>query len=272
MFGELLAQTYKITLRHGWFQQNDALNREPNEQDKQHRQHLCRFNLSRLRLHHHAMWIWCVIPYSPNELTPLLLWGQNSEWCFSFAPVIKARMAKAPLTLVFISMAKEPNLVPQAYLSIRKCGILPTVAQKAVQQKQAKSTAIKPGVNLLVASGKLEDAKSVYRQLQHSIGPEQIILIPQRFSNTPTPKELADVAGGRPFQSPSCLLGCQPPRNFCTVSWDKRVNYCSYAGGKENLETLDFFGLMKALSNINFRACHQWFKRIALILVWISKE
>ena len=31
---------------------------------------------------------------------------------------------------------------------------------------------------------------------------EQIILVPQRFSNTPSPKQLSQVAGGKPFQSP----------------------------------------------------------------------
>lgn len=70
----------------------------------------------------------------------------------------------------------------------------------------------------------------------HTNTQEQVILIPQRFSNTPTAKELALVAGNRPFQSPSCLLQCKKPTDFVSVSWDKKVNSCSYAKGKQPLE------------------------------------
>ena len=49
-----------------------------------------------------------------------------------------------------------------------------------------------------------------------------------KFGNTPTPKQLAFVTDNQPFQNPSCLLECIRPSNFASVSWDKKVNSCSY--------------------------------------------
>ena len=114
---------------------------------------------------------------------------------------------------------------------------------------------IKPGLNLLVGADKLEAAKEVFQRMSKILAGDQIILVPQRFSNTPTPKELASVAGGKPFQSPSCLLACKRPENFCSVSWDKKVCSCSFAPCKEPLETLDYKGLMEALNHEYWRSC-----------------
>lgn len=121
--------------------------------------------------------------------------------------------------------------------------------------KRIGSIGIKPGVNLLVGADKVNEAAEVFQQLCNVLSSEQIILVPQRFSNTPSPKQLSDVAGGKPFQSPSCLLGCKRPENFCSVSWDKRVNSCSFAPGKESLESLDFQGLIQALNKVKWNSC-----------------
>lgn len=123
------------------------------------------------------------------------------------------------------------------------------------QIERLKETGIKPGVNLLVSADKVDAAKVVYSKLKEIINADQIIVIPQRFSNTPTPKQLSVVAGGKPFQSPSCLLGCKRPTEFVSVSWDKKVNSCSYAPNKENLKTLDYKGLTDALKNVNWKSC-----------------
>lgn len=114
---------------------------------------------------------------------------------------------------------------------------------------------IKPGVNLLAGADKVNEASKVYQQLSEVLGDEQIILVPQRFSNTPSPKQLSQVAGGKPFQSPSCLLGCKRPENFCSVSWDKKVNSCSFAQGKMVMETLDYEGMMDALEKVEWKSC-----------------
>ena len=116
---------------------------------------------------------------------------------------------------------------------------------------------IKPGLNLLIGADKVAYAKEVYARISNILQSDQIILVPQRFTNTPTSKQLASVAGGKPFQSPSCLLKCQRPTNFCSVSWDKKVNSCSFASGKEPLESLDYNGLEQALRRVKWGSCIQ---------------
>lgn len=131
------------------------------------------------------------------------------------------------------------------------------VRRVMAQIEQLKETAIKPGVNLLVGADKLDAARDVYENLKNIIHTDQIIVIPQRFSNTPTPYQLASIARDKPFQSPSCLLGCKRPTDFISVSWDKKVNACSYAPNKVPLETLDFKGLMGALQKIHWESCQK---------------
>lgn len=114
---------------------------------------------------------------------------------------------------------------------------------------------IKPGINLLISNDKLTHAKRAYQILRTKLSSDQLILIPQRFSKTPTPRDIAFVTGGEKFQSPSCLLGCNPPQNFVSVSWDKKVNFCSYAGGKAPLEELSYNGVLKALKKVYFSSC-----------------
>ena len=123
-----------------------------------------------------------------------------------------------------------------------------------IEKLQGK-TKIMPGVNLLVDSEKTDFCKAAYQQLRKQLSPKQIILVPRRYQNTPIPNDLANITGGEPFQSPSCLLKCGYAGNFCSVSWDKKVNWCSFAGGKSKLEELTFDGLMKALSKVAFSSC-----------------
>lgn len=115
---------------------------------------------------------------------------------------------------------------------------------------------IKSGVNLLVSDFNVEEGKKIYsRLLKNGIFSDRIILIPRRFTCEPTPKQLAEIAGGKPFQSPACLTGCKRPEEFCSVSWDKKVNWCSYAGEKQPLKELTYNGLMVALNKVEFRSC-----------------
>lgn len=118
-----------------------------------------------------------------------------------------------------------------------------------------KTTKIKVGVNLLVGANKIDFAQKVYEKLLSIIDSSQIILIPQRFANTPTSKQLAIVANKKAFQSPSCLLGCKRPQDFVSVSWDKKVNSCSYAHGKQSLQSLDYKGLISALNKVEWASC-----------------
>lgn len=133
----------------------------------------------------------------------------------------------------------------------------PEVMRVFTQLQKLFDTDITTGVNLLVASDKLEYCRKVYAQLRTKLLPKQIILVPQRFSKTPTPKQLALVANNQHFQAPSCILGCKAPDNFCSVSWDKKVNRCSYAGGKQPLKSLSFKGLQEAMDLVQFKSCMQ---------------
>jgi hypothetical protein len=123
------------------------------------------------------------------------------------------------------------------------------------QVQRIASIGIKPGLNLLVGANKVAQANNAYGRMSKVLKSDQIILVPQRFSNTPTSKQLASVSGGKPFQSPSCLLKCQRPTNFCSVSWDKKVNSCSFAPNKEPLKSLDYDGLIEALEQVKWKSC-----------------
>ena len=123
------------------------------------------------------------------------------------------------------------------------------------QVQRIASIGIKPGLNLLVGADNIAQTQNVYEQMSKLLNSDQIILVPQRFSNTPTSRHLALVSGGKPFQSPLCLLKCQRPINFCSVSWDKKVNSCSFAPNKEPLKSLDYRGLIEALELVKWKSC-----------------
>ena len=146
----------------------------------------------------------------------------------------------------------KPNKI---HLTIHQPDSEAEVTRVENRLQKIEKIGIKPGLNLLVGADKIEYAKEVYTRLSRILKSDQIILVPQRFSNTPTPKQLASVVGGKPFQSPSCLLKCERPKNFCSVSWDKKVNSCSFAFGKEPLESLDYDGLEKALNHVKWKSC-----------------
>lgn len=121
--------------------------------------------------------------------------------------------------------------------------------------KRIEEIGIKSGVNLLVCANNLNESSFVYKRLRRILNNDQIIIVPQRFSNTPTPKQMAAITAGESFQSPSCLLECQRPNNFCSVSWDKKANSCSFAPNKMPLEFLDYKGLINALKEVRWKSC-----------------
>lgn len=122
--------------------------------------------------------------------------------------------------------------------------------------KRISAIGITAGLNLLVGATTIEYTKKVYSRLGRMLNPGHIILVPQRYSNTPTPQQLASVTNGKPFQSPSCLLECKKPTGFCSVSWDKKAVPCSFAPCKEPLLSLDYSGLTKALDSVKWKPCN----------------
>ena len=156
-------------------------------------------------------------------------------------------------TLTWVQLEKhKPDKI---HITIHHPDSAKEVARVKAMVQKIVGVGIKPGVNMLVGADKITEAQQVFQEISKVLDSDQIILVPQRFLNTPTPKQLASVAGCRPFQSPSCLLGCIRPENFCSVSWDKKVNSCSFAGGKEPLLSLDYSGLLQALKKVKWCSC-----------------
>lgn len=151
------------------------------------------------------------------------------------------------------------NHPDKIHISIHNPGDYNEVERIINQLLQLKNLGIKTGVNLLISDTTTTDATSAYGRLRTILKKEQIILIPIRPIHTPTPKQLSEVANGESFQAPSCLLKCSPPSNFVSVSWDKKVNRCSFAPNKVALKSLDYDGLMDALRLVEsneWESCH----------------
>ncbi len=112
------------------------------------------------------------------------------------------------------------------------------------------------GVNLLVARSKLEHATAASRALDAAgIGKERVVYLPMRGSDTPTPAEMAAVAGGPRFQSMSCLLACNASPRFVSIAWDKSIAWCSYTVARKPLETLSFEGVVRGIEGLGLVYC-----------------
>lgn len=122
--------------------------------------------------------------------------------------------------------------------------------------KKLEEYPVKSGINLLVSTKNISESKHVLRKLEeNNIGRDRIIVLPMKYRFSPSKKEMIAVTEGKPFQSPSCLLGCKRPLSYCSVTWNKMVSPCSYSPSKEELKDISFDGLMKALSKVEFMSC-----------------
>jgi hypothetical protein len=124
------------------------------------------------------------------------------------------------------------------------------------------SRGIRSGVNLLVRRSQLSSARRAAARLRAAgIDNRRILYLPMRGSDTPTPAELAQVAGQGAFQSSSCLVCCGSRERFCSIGWDKRVAWCSYTTGRRPLSDLNYRGLVKALAGLEVVPCGEPFDR-----------
>jgi sulfatase maturation enzyme AslB (radical SAM superfamily) len=115
---------------------------------------------------------------------------------------------------------------------------------------------VRSGINLLVARSNLAAARRAAEAVWRAgIGNERIVYLPMRGRDTPTPAEVAAVAGGRPFQSMSCLTACGRSPRFCSVGWDKTVAWCSYTATRAPLRDLTYDGLRSALTGLGLAFC-----------------
>lgn len=124
------------------------------------------------------------------------------------------------------------------------------------QVHQLQSAGIKSGINLLVARSWLEPARQAAARIHQSgIGNERIVYLPMRHADTPSPHDIATVAGGANFQSMTCLTSCHKSERFCSVAVDQTVAWCSYTAARRKLVALNFAGLMAALRDLDLTFC-----------------
>src|SRR5262249_5315778 len=115
---------------------------------------------------------------------------------------------------------------------------------------------LRSGVNLLVARSNLPAATRAAEAIRASgIGNERIVYLPMRGQDTPTPREVARVAGDQPFQSMTCLGGCANSPRFCSVGWDRSVAWCSYTSARAKLSEPTYAGLTRALNGLGLTFC-----------------
>jgi sulfatase maturation enzyme AslB (radical SAM superfamily) len=124
------------------------------------------------------------------------------------------------------------------------------------QVESLASRGIRSGVNLLVARSNLPAATQAAQQLRSAgIGNERIVYLPMRGQDTPSPAEVAAVAGQQPFQSMTCLGSCGKSPRFCSVGWNRTVAWCSYTSSRRELTELSHAGLVAALADLPLTFC-----------------
>lgn len=160
-----------------------------------------------------------------------------------------------PLTMPDVWAQLEKHRPDKIHISIHNADLGAEVDRAVMLMRRIAGLGIKPGVNLLVPASKVSACREAYQRLMGVLSPEQVILIPQKFTDSPSPGMLSAITGGQTFQSPACLLGCRRPENFASVSWDKKVSSCSYAPVKQPLWEITYRGMMDALSRIEWKTC-----------------
>jgi molybdenum cofactor biosynthesis enzyme MoaA len=124
------------------------------------------------------------------------------------------------------------------------------------QVQELAGRGIRSGINLLVARSNLQAAARAAEYVRAcGIGNERIVYLPMRGSDTPSPGEVARVAGNAPFQSMSCLAACAKSPRFCSIGWDKTVAWCSYTTARAPLREPSHAGLLAALDGLGLIFC-----------------
>lgn len=124
------------------------------------------------------------------------------------------------------------------------------------QVHQLDDAGIRSGVNLLVSRKDHGAARRASQALLDAgIDRSRIVYLPMRMRDTPTPAEVAHVAGTDRFQSMSCLTGCRSSPRFCSISWDRRVGWCSYTTARRRLESPTARALGQCLDGLGLTFC-----------------
>lgn len=124
------------------------------------------------------------------------------------------------------------------------------------QVHELSQLGIRSGINFLVAKSNLPHATSVAQRVRESgIGNDRITYLPMRGRDTPTPEELAAVAGGEAFQSMTCLTNCGKSPRFASLGWDRTVAWCSYTETRRSLPELSYLALEATLQPLGLTYC-----------------
>ncbi|MEN0061052.1 MAG: radical SAM protein [Myxococcota bacterium] len=130
------------------------------------------------------------------------------------------------------------------------------VARVARQVAALTKAGVPAGVNLLVDARKLKAAREACAFLEtQGTGPHRMVFLPRRDRHTPTPRELAQVAGTGRFQSMTCLLECGRSPRFASVAADRTVAWCSYTTERRPLAALTYKAMTDALSGLGVTFC-----------------
>ena len=129
------------------------------------------------------------------------------------------------------------------------------VARVARQVDALAQRGIASGVNLLVRRSRVDDAARAARSL-HDAGIEndRIVYLPMRGSDTPSPRDIARVAGG-PFQSMTCLAACGKSPRFASVDAMRSAAWCSYTTTRRKLAAPTYASLVAALDGLGLAPC-----------------
>lgn len=150
----------------------------------------------------------------------------------------------------------EAGLPDKVHVSIHHPGQRREVDRVTRQVLELERRGIRSGVNLLVRRSQLREARRARLQLAEAgIGPERTMFLPMRGADTPTPAELAAVAGTSRFQSMTCLTACGANPRFVSVGWDRRVAWCSYTTSRRAMATPDYAGMVAALDGLGLAPC-----------------
>jgi MoaA/NifB/PqqE/SkfB family radical SAM enzyme len=149
--------------------------------------------------------------------------------------------------------ASRPNKV---HISIHFPDRVDEVARVIDQVTDLDTRGIKSGVNFLVTRSNLPAARDAAARVRAAgIDNDRIVYLPMRGRDTPTPNQLAEVAGKTAFQSMTCLTQCGPSPRFASIGWDRSVAWCSYTVSRRPLPSLTHAGLVAALTNLDLEFC-----------------
>jgi len=130
------------------------------------------------------------------------------------------------------------------------------VARVVGQVGRLTDRGLRAGINLLVARSNLAAARRAAATIRAAgVGNDRVVFLPMRGRDTPSPDEMASVAGPGRFQSMSCLMGCARSPRFASIGWDKSVAWCSYTTARRPLPALTFAGLSSALDGLGLTFC-----------------